>query len=106
MTPADASAWPVPSSATVPIAPNVQLSVMPRASAPTRYPAPTIAAATSRLLRRRRLRTARAAVTPPMLHTNRAGTSWNTGCTPITAARIMAAVIETRPLKRTVSIIA
>ena len=32
--------------------------------------------------------------------------SWNTGWVPMSTARIMAAIIETRPLNSTVSIIA
>ena len=58
------------------------------------------------MLRRRSTRTLRAAVTPPMTHRNSAGTSWDTGCRPITIDRIMAAIMETRPFKSTVSIIA
>ncbi len=32
--------------------------------------------------------------------------SWNTGCRPITTERIIAAIMETRPLNKTVIIIA
>ena len=74
--------------------------------APARYPAPTMSTTTIRWLRRRSTRIESAAATPPTTQKNRVGESWNTGCRPMTTDRIIAAIIETRPLKRTVSIIA
>jgi hypothetical protein len=52
------------------------------------------------------VRTERAAVTPPTVQRKSAGMSWNTGWRPMTTDKIIAAIMETRPLKRTVIIIA